>query len=149
MTFTQGTISQETPQPSIIRISLKITYLKFRSNLPEAKRLPNWGRETHINIGNLTITGSDNGLSPGRRPAIIWTNDEILLNGPLGTNFSEILIEIDTFSFNKMHLKVPSILCRPQCVKGTYPGKGGNGIAANALCTPLSDTSMEWDPRNS
>ena len=31
----------------------------------------------------LTITGSDNGLSPGRRQAIIWTNDGILLIGPL------------------------------------------------------------------
>ena len=44
----------------------------------------------------LTIIGSDNGLSPGRRQAIIWTNAGtcILLIGPLGTNFSEILIEI-------------------------------------------------------
>ena len=40
----------------------------------------------------------DNGLSPGRRGAIIWTNAGILLIGPLGTNFSEILIEIDIFS---------------------------------------------------
>ena len=38
--------------------------------------------------------GSDNGLSPGWRQAIIWTNAGILLIGPLGTNFSEILIEI-------------------------------------------------------
>ena len=48
----------------------------------------------HICINKLTIIGSDNGLSPGRRQAIIWTNDGILLIGPLGTNFSEILIEI-------------------------------------------------------
>ena len=45
----------------------------------------------------LTIIGSDNGLSPGRRQAIIWTNAGILLIGPLGTNFSEILIGIQTF----------------------------------------------------
>ena len=49
---------------------------------------------THICINKLTIIGSDNGLSPRRRQAIIWTNDGILLIGPLGTNFSEILIEI-------------------------------------------------------
>ena len=55
--------------------------------------LTHWGRVTHL-IGKLTITGSDNGLSPGRRQAIIWTNAGILLIGPLGTNFSEILIEI-------------------------------------------------------
>ena len=38
------------------------------------------------------MIGSGNGLSPGRRQAIILTNDGILLIGPLGTN-SEILIE--------------------------------------------------------
>ena len=48
----------------------------------------------HIYVGNLTIIGSDNGLSPGRRQAIIWTNAGILLIEPLGTNFSEISVEI-------------------------------------------------------
>ena len=52
--------------------------------------------------------GSDNGLSPGQRQAIIWTNAGILLIEPLGTNFSEILIKIHTFSFKKMHLKMSS-----------------------------------------
>ena len=33
-------------------------------------------------------------VSPGQRQAIIWTNAVKLLIGPLGTNFSEILIEI-------------------------------------------------------
>ena len=45
----------------------------------------------HIFISNLTIIGSDNGLSPGRRQAIISTKAGILLIGPLGTNFNEIL----------------------------------------------------------
>ena len=48
--------------------------------------------------------GSDNGLSPGRPQAIIWTSARLLLIGPMETNFSEILIEIQTFSFKKMHL---------------------------------------------
>ena len=56
--------------------------------------LTHWGRVTNIYVSNLTIIGSDNGLSPGRRQAIIWTNAGILLIGPLGTNFSEILIQI-------------------------------------------------------
>ena len=47
----------------------------------------------------LTIIGSDNGLSLSWRQAIIWTSAWILLIGLLGTNFSEILIEIQTFSF--------------------------------------------------
>ena len=58
----------------------------------------------HICVSKLTIIDSDNGLSPGRRQAIIWTTAGILLIGPLGTEYSEILIEIDTFSFKKMHL---------------------------------------------
>ena len=54
-----------------------------------------------ISVGNLTIIGSDNGLSPGRRQAIIWTNVGILLIGPLGTNFNEMLTEIHTFHSRK------------------------------------------------
>ena len=49
---------------------------------------------TQICVNKLTIIGSDNGLLPGRRQAIIWTNAGILLIGPLETIFSEILIEI-------------------------------------------------------
>ena len=49
---------------------------------------------THIYVNKLTTIGSDNGLSPDRRQAIIWTNAGILLIGLLGTNFSEIFIEI-------------------------------------------------------
>ena len=79
-------------------------------------RLTHWGRVTHICVNKLTTIGSDNGLSPGRRQAIIWTNDGILLIRTLGTNFSEILSEILTFSFKKMRLKVSSAKCRPYCL---------------------------------
>ena len=65
-------------------------------------------RVTHICVSKSTIIVSDNGLSPDRRQAIIWTNAEILLIGTLGTTFSEILIKINTFSFKKMHLKMSS-----------------------------------------
>ena len=78
--------------------------------------LTHWGRVTHICVSKLTIIGSDNGLSPGRRQAIIWTNDGILLIRPLGTNFSEILIEIHIFSFKEMHLKMSSGSWRPFCL---------------------------------
>ena len=78
--------------------------------------LTHWGRAKHICVGKLIIIGSDNGLSPGRRQAIIWTNAEILLIGPLGTNFNEILIKIHTFSFKKMHLKISSAKWRPFCL---------------------------------
>ena len=70
--------------------------------------LTHWGRVTHICVSKLPIIGSDNGLSPGRCQAIIWTNTWIVLMRTLGTNFSEILIEIHTFAFQKMHLKMAS-----------------------------------------
>ena len=41
-----------------------------------------------------------------RRQAIIRTNAELLLIGHCGTNFSELLIETQTFSFKKMSLKM-------------------------------------------
>ena len=75
--------------------------------------LIHWGRVTHKCVGTNTNIGSDNGLSPGRRQAIIWTNVGILLIGPLGTKFSEILIKIIIFSFKKMRLKVSSGKWRP------------------------------------
>ena len=70
--------------------------------------ISHWGRVTHICVSKLAIISSDNGLAPGRRQAIIWTNAGILLTEPLGTNFNEISIEIHTFSFKKMHLKLSS-----------------------------------------
>ena len=93
--------------------------------------LPKWSHGTHssfsiglklieaewrICVGNLTIIGSDNGLSPGRRQAITWTKVGILLIGPLGINFSEMLIEIQTFSLKKIHLKMSSAKWRPFCL---------------------------------
>ena len=70
---------------------------------------------THICVGNLTTIGSDNGLSPGQRQTIIWANAGILLNRTLETNFNEISIEIHTFSFKKIHLKMSSGKWRPSC----------------------------------
>ena len=90
-------------------------YLALRKDLPT---LSHWGRVTHIWVSKLTIIGSENGLAPGRRQAIIWTNAGILLIGPLETNLSEVLIKVYTFSFKKMHLKcrlvLAAILSRPQ-----------------------------------
>ena len=79
-----------------------------------------------ICVGNLTIIGSDNDFSPGRRQ----TKDGILLIEPLGTNFSEILIESLTFSFKKMRLK-----CRLQ--------KGGHFVSAS-VCWLLIHILTSW-----
>ena len=60
----------------------------------------------HICVKKITVIGSDNGFSPDQRQAIIWTNAGILLIGALGTNFGEILIKTNAFSFIKMHLQM-------------------------------------------
>ena len=101
--------------------SLKILHLKLASIiLPHfvmvGDVLTHWGRVTHICVTKLTIIGSDNGLWPDRRQAIIWTNAGILLIGPLGTNFNEILIKSLTFTLKKMRLKVSSAKRRPFCL---------------------------------
>ena len=73
--------------------------------------LTHWGRETHIYVSKLTDIGSNNGLSPDRRQAIIGINTRILVIRTIGTNFSDILSEIYTFSFKKMHVKMSSAKC--------------------------------------
>ena len=99
--------------------------------------LTHWGWVTHICVGKLTIIGSDNGLSPGQCQAIIWTNAGILLIRPLGTNFSQILIGIQTFSFKKMHLKMSSAKWHPFCL--------GLNVLMNRLWNEIQwHRSIEW-----
>ena len=84
--------------------------------------LTHWGGATNVCVSKLTIIGSDNGLSPGRGEAIIWTNDGILFIGPLGINFSKIVIKICIFfisenAFENVVRKSATILSRRKCVK--------------------------------
>ena len=115
---------------SIAHTSFEIRFLqrswKFDSNFTKAsgtKRLlvnicwvNSLRPRTHICVSKLTTIGWDNGLAPGRRQATISTNAGILLIGPLGTKFSEFLIVIHAFSFNKMHLKMSSAKWRTFCL---------------------------------
>ena len=96
-----------------------------------------------MRVGKSTTIGSDNGLSPGRRQAIIWTIAGILLIGPLGTNFSEIFIGIQTFSFKKMHLKMSSAKWRP------FVSASIKSIHGSTYCYHSNATSIEiavWLP---
>ena len=52
--------------------------------------------------------GSDTKLSPIWHQAIIKTNAGLLSIAPLGTNLSEILINIQNYSVTKMHVKISS-----------------------------------------
>ena len=89
---------------------------------PMCWRVNHWGRMTHICVGKLTTNGSDNGLSPGRRQAIIWAIAGKLLRGPLGKklpwNFNPSWnIFIQENAFGNAVCEVASILSRSQCVK--------------------------------
>ena len=66
-----------------------------------------WGRATHICVGNLTTIGPDNGLSPGWRQAINWTNAGIYhwtLRNKIQWNFNPPAPFF--LSFKNMRLKV-------------------------------------------
>ena len=59
---------------------------------------------------NSVCIGSNNGLSPDRRQAIIWTNAGILLIRPIGKDISEIRIKMSSgkwriFCPGEMHMK--------------------------------------------
>ena len=117
-------------------INWKYSFINYLRNIHISRKdmaihLTHWSRVTHICVGNLTIIVSDNGLSPGRRQAINWTNVGILLIGPPGTNFSEMLLEIHTFSFQKIHLKMPSGKWRPFCL-------GLNVLSSNSTSFPYT-----------
>ena len=105
--------------PSIYEMIIEVVFIQS----PWLLLRTHWGRLTHICVSKLTIIGSDNGLSPERRQTIIWTDAEILLAGPLGTNFSEILVGIQTFSFRTILLKmslsgVPDFFDRNKILSG-------------------------------
>ena len=82
--------------------------------------LTHWGQVRHICIGNLTISGSNYGLSPGQHQAIIWTNAGILLIEPLRKiqlNFNwNSYIFFQENAFENVVWKMLVVLSRPQCV---------------------------------
>ena len=70
----------------------------FFAELTEAEWRTHASVPSDACVSKLTVIGSDDGLSPSRHQAIIWTNAGISLIEPLGIKFREILIEINTFS---------------------------------------------------
>ena len=98
----------------------KLIFIIYWNGIPMFYNpLTHWGRVTHICVGKLTIIGSDNGLSPGRRQAIISSNARFLLIGPFGTKFNfnqNPYIFIQENAFQNVVWKMAAILSRPQCV---------------------------------
>ena len=99
LTFDQ--FYRKCPRYQFVKWDWQIYLWKYLPQLSEANGLTHWRRVSHICGGESTITGSDNGLSLGRRQAIIWSSAGVLLIWTLGTNFNRILIGIQTFSIHE------------------------------------------------
>ena len=69
---------------------------------------------------------SGNSVLPVQRQTIILTNGDLLSIGILRINFSEISIEIQSFSLQKMRFKMYSTKWRPFC-----PGRWVNNASLN------------------
>ena len=83
--------------------------------------LTHWGRVTHICVGRLTNIGSNDGLSPNRRQAFIWTNTREIVHwtsrNKLKWNFNHdscILFHENPFRY--VVWKMAAIVSRPPCV---------------------------------
>ena len=76
---------------------------------------------TYKFVSKLIITGSDNGLLPGQRQVIVWTNAGILLIGPLGNKLKwnpnqDSYIFFKENALENVVWKMAAILSRPHCV---------------------------------
>ena len=95
------------------------------SKLP-TESLTHWGRATHICVSKLIIIGSDNGLSPVRRQAIVWTMQcWNIVNWKLRDKLQwkskrNSYISIHENAFQNVVWKMAAILSRPQCVNACY-----------------------------
>ena len=123
---------------------------------------------TYICVGKLTIIGSDNGLSPGRRQAIIWTNAGILLIGTLGTklkwNFNRNIVNwilgnklqwnsdrnsnifIQENTFESVVCEMAAILSRPQCFNVTSPCPLATSFLARLPVSQPNQTLISCNP---
>ena len=111
----------------------------------ELPLLTHWGRLTYICVSNLTIIGSDNGLSHWSTPSQYQNqfNVGILLIPLLGANLSKTLIEIQIFWFKKCIWKcrlrngvyfVLASMCWPHDVMGLLPHTQNCGLCMRREC---------------
>ena len=98
-------------------------------------------RMTHICVGKLTIIGSENGLSPRRRQANIWTNAGSFLIESLEQTSMKYQSEFKYFHWRKcaenVVCEMTSILSRPRCV---------NRALFFISCNPFIDTNRHIFP---
>ena len=91
-------------------------YRKIAKIVIRMRGFLSWGRTLDIYAWvNNSIIGSGNGLTPVRCQATTRSNADLSSIGLLGTNFSDVWIKIEEFSFKKIHLKMLSAKCWPFC----------------------------------
>ena len=73
---------------------------------------------THIYVSKLSIISSDNGLSPGRRQAIIWTDTGILTlgNKRQWNHNRNLYIIIQENAFENVVREIGDHLSQPRCL---------------------------------
>ena len=102
-------------------MTVKLSYLHNRNSYTgKMASLSHWGQVMHICIGNLTIIGSDKGLSPARHQC--W----LIVNWTLGNKFllnfhQNTMIFIQENTLKNGIWKMASILCWPQCLILSQP----------------------------
>ena len=90
--------------------------------------LTHWGWVMHKCASKLTIIGSDNGLAPVRRRAIIWTNAGKIVNWNFG---------------NKLHWKL--IQCHSRkCIWKRCLENGGHFVSASMCLIYFQDDHPCW-----
>ena len=95
---------------SLKRDGPRVAHAYIKTHLPLVPHI-------YASVNQISI-GSDNGLSPIRSHAIIWTIDSLLSIGLLWIHFSDIWIKIVSILFKKMQLKMSSAKLRPFCEEG-------------------------------
>ena len=119
---TWGLLAPDGPNVGPMNLATRVVkaYTKLKSksccNKINSSRIRlHWGRVTHIYVSKLTITVSDNGLSPDRHQAIIWSNAGILLIGPLGITMN-FQLKFIYYPLENVIWKMEAIMSRPQYV---------------------------------
>ena len=91
-------VRQRWPWPVLLGCSASPAHTRARPLFHLARTWPIFPQCRIYAWVNRVSIGSDNGLSPEGRQAIIWTNTGLLPTGPLETNFSDIFfIKIQNF----------------------------------------------------
>ena len=98
---------------------------------------------------NWATVGSDNGLSRNRRQVNIWTNAGLLFSVHLETNFSEIWIKMQQFSFKEINFQCRMkngghFLCADLNVLKYVIGKPWSGPCHGLMITDHSFWLGNW-----